>query len=122
MSNTKDKAVELGASLREDLKGFRTELRGLADEIRLKVHLGSMDLKDSWRDVEPKLQEFEARLEKAGVPTEPHEAEGMFHVFPILMPWADASRAVYRGVARFVDARLEAAPHLHPRAVDGIGD
>lgn len=79
----------------------------------------------AWGDEEmfrDPIREFVARLEKAGVPTEPHEAEGMFHVFPILMPWADASRAVYRGVARFVDARLEAAPHLHPRAVDGIGD
>ncbi|MCA9575560.1 MAG: hypothetical protein R3B40_17315 [Polyangiales bacterium] len=66
MSNTKEKAVELGASVREDLERFRTELRGLADEIRLKVHLGGMDLKDSWREVEPKLVDFEARLEQAG--------------------------------------------------------
>ena len=66
MSNTKDKALELGASVRDDLKGFRTELRGLADEIRVKVHLGGMDLKDSWREMEPKVHEFEARLEKAG--------------------------------------------------------
>ena len=29
----------------------------------------------------------------------------MFHVFPILMPWAEASRRVYRAVGEFVDRR-----------------
>ena len=31
----------------------------------------------------------------------------MLHVFPILMPWADASRRVYSALARFVRKRLE---------------
>ena len=30
----------------------------------------------------------------------------MFHVFPILMPWADASRRAYRSVATFIDSHL----------------
>ena len=30
----------------------------------------------------------------------------MFHVFPILMPWADASRRAYRAVGEFVAAHL----------------
>jgi hypothetical protein len=30
----------------------------------------------------------------------------MFHVFPILMPWADASRRVYRAVGDVVRKRL----------------
>jgi len=29
----------------------------------------------------------------------------MFHVFPILMPWAAASGRVYRAVGAFVSAR-----------------
>lgn len=33
----------------------------------------------------------------------------MFHVFPILMPWANSSRETYRAVGRFVTERLEAA-------------
>jgi hypothetical protein len=33
----------------------------------------------------------------------------MFHVFPILMPWAEASRRVFRAVASFVAERLAAA-------------
>ena len=34
------------------------------------------------------------------------EEPGMFHVFPILMPWADASRRTYRAVGEFVADHL----------------
>lgn len=67
------------------------------------------------------IRDFIARLDAAGVPHEAYEATGMFHVFPILMPWADASRRVYRAVADFVDERLGEAPPLHAATVDGIG-
>lgn len=67
------------------------------------------------------IRDFVARLDAAGVPHDAHEAAGMFHVFPILMPWADASRRVYRAVADFVDERLGEAPPLHATTVDGIG-
>ncbi len=66
MSNSKDKAAELGASLRDDMKEFRSELQGLAEEVRLKIHLGSMEVKDSWTKLEPKLHAFEASAERAG--------------------------------------------------------
>ena len=45
-------------------------------------------------------------LSDAGVPTVGTEAEGMFHVYPILMPWADASQRLYRAIAAFVDEHL----------------
>ncbi len=41
-------------------------------------------------------------LESAGVPTVATEAAGMFHVYPILMPWAEASRTAYDQVRGFV--------------------
>jgi acetyl esterase/lipase len=50
---------------------------------------------------------FVDRLERAGVDTTAIEEPAMFHVFPILMPWADASGRVYRAVGRFVRERLE---------------
>ncbi len=56
------------------------------------------------------IRRFAGRLRQAGVPTHAHEAPGMFHVFPILMPWAEASREVYRHVGRFVHGILEHAP------------
>jgi monoterpene epsilon-lactone hydrolase len=61
---------------------------------------------------------FVARLRASGVVHEVHEAPGMFHVFAILMPWADESRAVYSQVARFAHAILAGAPPLAPAATD----
>lgn len=53
------------------------------------------------------IRRFVARLERAGVEVTAIEEPGMFHVFPILMPWADASGRVYRAVGAFVRDRLE---------------
>ena len=44
----------------------------------------------------------------------------MFHVFPILMPWADASRQVYRDVTRFVRGVLEDAAPIPTRALPAV--
>jgi monoterpene epsilon-lactone hydrolase len=54
------------------------------------------------------IRRFVERLEVSGVNVTAVEEPDMFHVFPILMPWANASRRVYRAVARFVRERLEA--------------
>ncbi|RIL07737.1 MAG: alpha/beta hydrolase [Proteobacteria bacterium] len=54
------------------------------------------------------IRRFVERLENAGVDATAIEEPAMFHVFPILMPWLDASGRVYRAVGRFVRARLEA--------------
>ena len=50
------------------------------------------------------IRRYVERLVPAGVPTEAQEFEGMFHVFQILMPWADDSREVFRLVHRFIHA------------------
>jgi monoterpene epsilon-lactone hydrolase len=60
------------------------------------------------------IREFVAHLEAAGVETVVLEEPGMFHVFPILMPWAEASRRVFRAVAEFVADRLSAAESVQP--------
>ncbi len=52
------------------------------------------------------IRRFVDRLERAGVEVTAIEEPAMFHVFPILMPWAAASGRVYRAVARFVTKRL----------------
>lgn len=56
------------------------------------------------------IRRFVEQLEHAGVDVTAIEEPDMFHVFAILMPWADASERVYRAAARFVRGRLEAAP------------
>lgn len=54
------------------------------------------------------IREFVAHLDRCGVDVVADEEPGMFHVFPILMPWADASRRTYRAVATFVEEHLPA--------------
>ncbi len=51
---------------------------------------------------------FVDHLGEAGVDTSVLEEPGMFHVFPILMPWAEASRRTYQAVGDFVARHLPA--------------
>lgn len=46
------------------------------------------------------IREFAENLESAGVPVHAMEERGMFHVFPILMPWAESSKRVFRELHR----------------------
>jgi len=52
------------------------------------------------------IREFVDHLENVGVDTLAIEEPGMFHVFPILMPWAEGSRRAFRAVGEFVRAHL----------------
>jgi len=51
--------------LKEELQGALNDLKTLADEVRVKVHLGGLDAKDTWRRVESRLTEFEGRVAAA---------------------------------------------------------
>lgn len=52
------------------------------------------------------IRAFVDRLEQSHIDPVVIEEPHMFHVFPILMPWAQASRRVYHAVQRFVTAQL----------------
>ena len=67
------------------------------------------------------IRRFVERLEKAGVPTHAHEVHGMFHVFQILMPWAEASREIYDHVARFTEQVMDGTPPLPGRGRPAAG-
>jgi acetyl esterase/lipase len=62
------------------------------------------------------IRQFSFRLDEADVDAEVHEEPGMFHVYPILMPWSDAGRRTIEAAGTFVRSRLppvteaEAAP------------
>ncbi len=58
------------------------------------------------------IRRYVQRLREDGVPTEAHEFDGMFHVFPILMPWAEDSRDVFRLVRSFIHKVVADAPPL----------
>ena len=62
------------------------------------------------------------RLRECDVSVTADEEDGMFHVFPILMPWAAASQSVYRGVAEFTGELLASAPPLPEAAVRAARD
>jgi acetyl esterase/lipase len=56
------------------------------------------------------IRRFADRLRLAGISTKTQEFPGMFHVFQILMPWAEASRAAFRLVRAFIREIVQEAP------------
>ena len=61
------------------------------------------------------IRRFVARLEECAVEVTAIEEPSMFHVFPLVMPWADASLRVYRAVGDFVKRRLVQSDATAPR-------
>ena len=60
-------AEETDKTVKQELEDTRNDLRRVADEIRVKLHLAGMDAKDAWDELEPKLAEFEQQFDaKAG--------------------------------------------------------
>jgi hypothetical protein len=47
----------------KDFKQLTEDLRRMHDEIRLKIHLGSKDLKDEWSDLEKRWHSFEKKAD-----------------------------------------------------------
>ncbi|MCA9689580.1 MAG: hypothetical protein KC636_08210 [Myxococcales bacterium] len=58
------------SGLKDDLRArFNSsveELKTMRDEIKLKIHLGSMDAKKRWEQVEPQLGKIEQEIEAVG--------------------------------------------------------
>ena len=44
---------------RSAFEKIKDDLRQMADEVRLKVHLGGMEAKELWEKLEPKIAKFE---------------------------------------------------------------
>lgn len=45
--------------LKHQLQRGLEELRRLRDEIRLEIHLGSMEAKEKWEELEPRIRDVE---------------------------------------------------------------
>jgi predicted nucleic acid-binding Zn-ribbon protein len=52
---------DTGSGLKSDLKKSLSELQRLRDEIRVRLHLAGMDLKDQWNKLEPHLADVERK-------------------------------------------------------------
>jgi chromosome segregation ATPase len=42
------------------------ELKRIADELELKIHLASMDLRDRWQALRPRIAELEQTISRTG--------------------------------------------------------
>lgn len=51
---------------KKTLESMRDDLLQLRDTVRLKAHLGTMELRDQLERIEPDVRAFERRVEKAG--------------------------------------------------------
>jgi len=51
--------------LKTELKRSLSELQTLRDEVRVRLHLASMDLKDQWNKLEPYLADVEQKAAEA---------------------------------------------------------
>jgi hypothetical protein len=49
--------------LKKELKKSLDLLRTLRDEVKVKLHLGGMDVKEQWKKLEPHLEEVEKKAE-----------------------------------------------------------
>lgn len=62
------------------------------------------------------IRELVANLREAEIEVHAIEADGMFHVFPILMPWLEVSRQVFAELDEFVEFHVQSRGHI------GLGD
>jgi FtsZ-binding cell division protein ZapB len=46
--------------------GAWNEVKQIADQVRLELHLAGMELKDRWAAIEPKVQALQAKVEAKG--------------------------------------------------------
>jgi len=60
---------ESNEQVKEQVDQALSDLQTMADEIRVKIHLASMDAKDAWTRLEPRLRDFEQKAEKAAAVT-----------------------------------------------------
>jgi hypothetical protein len=51
-----------------DVKKYSETLQSLRDELQLRIHLGTMDVKTSWQELEPQLVDAERAAK--GIATE----------------------------------------------------
>ncbi len=50
---------EAGTELKTEVKKGLGRLQTLRDEVKVRIHLASMSLKDQWKKMEPRLEEVE---------------------------------------------------------------
>ncbi len=57
--------THVAKDLQDTLNGTCDEIQWLADEIRVKLHLANMDAKDTWRKLEPQIEQARKHAHEA---------------------------------------------------------
>ncbi len=65
---------------KKQLKAMRDDLEQLRDTIRVKLHLGAMDVRDRFEELEPEVKAFERRAEKVTGEVSGELREGWAHL------------------------------------------
>jgi chromosome segregation ATPase len=58
-------AIDDKDEVRRQLASILTELQTTRDEIRVRIHLAGMELKDKWKELESHIDELESRKPEA---------------------------------------------------------
>lgn len=87
------------------------DLRRLADEVRVKLHLAGMELKEKWKEIEPELDAVERDLTAAGAKVEQFVSPKLDAMAAGLRKFAaDLRKATDKVDAPKADTPLEAVP------------
>jgi len=57
--------VDNKEEVRRQLEGILTELQTVRDEIRVRIHLAGMELKDKWQELDSRVEEIERQRPEA---------------------------------------------------------
>jgi hypothetical protein len=55
--------MSFNEDMRKQFEHDLAELKKMRDEIRVKLHLAGMEVKERWKQLEPKLEEIERKVE-----------------------------------------------------------
>lgn len=77
---------------REQMESLKNELQQIRDEIRLKMHLASMELRDRFERIEPEIRKLEHRAEEVTVEVGEELEEGWEHLKRALVRIRDELR------------------------------
>lgn len=65
MANEEKKDDENKEDVHGQIEGILSELQTVRDEIRVRIHLAGMELKDTWKDIETRIEDFENKKPEA---------------------------------------------------------
>ncbi|WP_394827424.1 hypothetical protein [Pendulispora albinea] len=55
---------EITTNLKAEIQKGLSQIQTLRDEVRVRLHLAGMEVKDEWQKLEPRVEEIERRAEE----------------------------------------------------------